>query len=63
MVAPILNKILKSKIEEVIEKAQCGFRKDKGSRDAIILTRIISERLLDVIEDVCLFSIDFECVD
>jgi hypothetical protein len=41
---------LESKIEEVIED-QFGFRKGKGTRDAIGLMRIISERVLDVKEE------------
>ena len=44
IVARILSKRLESKIEEVIEEDQFGFRKGKGTRDAIGLMRIISER-------------------
>ena len=40
--AGILSKILESKIEEVIEEDQFGFRKGKGTRDATRLMRIIS---------------------
>ena len=47
IVARILSKRLENKIEEVIEEDQFGFRKSKGSRDAIELMRIISERVLD----------------
>ena len=50
IVAPILSKILESKIEEVIEEDQFGFRKGKGTIDAIGIMRIISERVLDVKE-------------
>jgi Reverse transcriptase (RNA-dependent DNA polymerase). len=48
IVARILSKRLGSTIEEVIEKDQFGFRKGKGTRDAIELMRIISERVFDV---------------
>ena len=48
IVARLLSKRLESKIEEVIEEDQLGFRKGKGTRDAIGLMRIISERVLDV---------------
>ena len=52
IVAGIVSKRLESKIEEVIEEDQFGFRKGKGTRDAIGLMRIISERVLDVKEEV-----------
>ena len=50
----ILSKRLERKIEEVIEEYQFGFRKGKGTSDAIGLMRIISERVLDVKEEMCL---------
>ena len=40
------------KIEEVIEGDQFGFRKGKGTRYAIGLMRIISERVLGIKKDV-----------
>ena len=46
-VARIISKILESKIEEVIEEDQLGFRKGKGTGNALGLYRIISERVLD----------------
>ena len=49
IVARILSKRLESKIEEVIE-VQFGFRKGKGTRDAVGLMRIISKRMFDVKE-------------
>ena len=60
IVARILSKRLASKIEEVVEEDQFGFRKGKGTRDAIGLMRIISERVLDVKEDMCLCFIDWQ---
>ena len=60
IVARILSKRLESKIEEVIEEDQFGFRKGKGTRDAIGLMRIISERVLDVKEEMCLCFIDWQ---
>jgi Reverse transcriptase (RNA-dependent DNA polymerase). len=59
IVARFLSKRLESKIEEVIEEDQIGFRKGKGTRDAIELLRIISERVLDVKEEMCLCFIDW----
>jgi len=46
IVARILSKRLGSKIEEVIEEDQFGFRKVKGTRDTIGLMSIISESVL-----------------
>ena len=48
IVAPILSKRLESKIEEFIEEDQFGFRKGKGTRDAIGLMRNTSVRTCDV---------------
>ena len=45
IVTPILSKRLEIKIEEVIKEDQFGFRKCKGTRNAIGLMRIISERM------------------
>jgi Reverse transcriptase (RNA-dependent DNA polymerase). len=60
IVVRILSKRLENKIEEVIEEDQYGFRKGKGTRDAIGLMRIISERVLDVKEEICLCFIDWQ---
>ena len=51
IVAHILSKILESKIEEVTEEFQFGFRKGKGIKYAIGLLLVISERVLDVTEE------------
>ena len=56
----ILSKRFECKIEEVIEEDQFGFQKGKGTRDAIGLMRIISERVLDFKEDMCLRFIDWQ---
>ena len=52
----VADKRLESKIEEVIKEDQFGFRKGKGTRDAIRLMRVASERVLDVKEYMCLAS-------
>ena len=59
IVAHILSKRLESKIEEVIE-GQFGFRKGKDTRDNIGLMRIISERVLDIKEEMCICFIDLQ---
>ena len=60
IVARIISKRLESKIEEVIEEDQIGFRKGKGIRYTIGLMRIISESMLDVKEEMCLCFIDWK---
>ena len=45
----------RSKIED-----QFGFRKGKGTGDAIGLMRNISERVLDIKEEMCLCFIDWQ---
>jgi hypothetical protein len=51
---------LETKIEEVIEEDQSGLWKGKGTRDAFGLMRIISERVFDVKEEMCLCFIDWQ---
>jgi Reverse transcriptase (RNA-dependent DNA polymerase). len=58
--ASFLSKRLESKIEEVIEEDEFGFRKCKGTRDAIVLMRIISEKVLGVKEEMCLCFIGWK---
>ena len=60
IVARILSKRLESKIEEVIEEDQFRYQKGKGTRYAIGLMRIISERVLDVKEEICLCFLDWQ---
>ena len=52
-VASILSRRLESKSEEVI-KDQFGFWKGKDTGDAIRLMRIITEKVLDIKEEMCL---------
>jgi hypothetical protein len=56
VVASISRRRIEKKIEDVLGKDQFGFRNGKGSRDAIGMLRIISERTLDVGEEVCACS-------
>ena len=62
IVARILSKRSENKIEEIIAEDQFGFRKGKGTRDAVGLMRIISERELDVKEEMFLCFIDWQKV-
>jgi Reverse transcriptase (RNA-dependent DNA polymerase). len=50
---------LESRIEEVIED-QFGFQKGEDTRDAIGLMRILSERVLDIKEEMCVCFIDWQ---
>lgn len=56
----ILTKRIEKKIEEVLGDDQFGFRRGKGTRDAIGVLRIISERVFDVKEEVCACFIDWK---
>ncbi|MGX9339096.1 reverse transcriptase domain-containing protein, partial [Pantoea dispersa] len=60
IIARILNRRLEHKIEGVMGEDQFGFRKGKGTRDAIGMVRILSERVLAVNEEVCACFIDWQ---
>ena len=61
--AKILPKILRSrierKIEDVLREDQFGFRRGKGSRDAIGMLKTISERNLETEAELCICFIDW----
>ena len=48
--AKILRRRIEKKIEDVLGEDQFGFRRGKGTRDAIGMLRIISERTLELDE-------------
>ena len=56
IVAKILRRRIERKIEDVFGEDQFGFRREKGTRDAIGMMRIISERNLEINEEltICL---------
>jgi hypothetical protein len=56
IVARVIRRRSEKKIEDVLGEDQFGFRKGKGTRDAIGMLRIISERILDVGEEICVCS-------
>ena len=62
--AKIIAKILKSSIEKKIEDAlredQYGFRRGKGTRDAVGMMRITAERTLEIDEELCICFIDWQ---
>ena len=55
--AKIIAKILRRRTERKIEAVlgdKFGFRRGKGTRDAIGMMRIIAERTLEIDEELCL---------
>jgi hypothetical protein len=50
IVAEILRRRIEKKIEDILGEDQFGFRRGKGTRDAIGMLRIISERTLEIDE-------------
>jgi hypothetical protein len=54
IVLKIFRRSFEEKIEHVHEEDQFGFRTGKGARDAIGMLRIISERTLEIDEELCL---------
>jgi hypothetical protein len=49
IVAKILRRRIEEKIEDEFGKDQFGFRRRKGTRDAIGMLRIISERTFEIV--------------
>jgi len=52
-VANILRRTIEGKTEDVLEEDEFQFRRGKESRDAIGMLGIISERTVDVDEELC----------
>jgi hypothetical protein len=48
------------KSEDTLREDQFGFRKGNGTRDATGMLRIISERTLDIPEEICVCFIDWQ---
>ena len=60
IVAKILRRRIEKKIEDVLGEDQFGFRRGKGTRDAIGMLRIISERTLEIDEELSVCFIDWQ---
>ena len=60
IIAKILRRKIEMKIEDVLGEDQFGFRRGKGTRDAIGMTRIISEHTLEIDEELCVCFIDWQ---
>ena len=54
IVAKILRRGIEKNIEDVLGEDQFGFRRGRGTRHAIWMLRIISERTLDIDAELCL---------
>ena len=55
----VIRKRMNGKIEERLDEKQYGFRKGKGTRNAIFILRMILERALEMQKDIYLCYIDF----
>jgi hypothetical protein len=66
VVAQVLRRRIEKKIEDVLGD-QFGFRRGKGTSNAIGMVRIISKQTLDIDGELCACFIDwqkvFDCVD
>ena len=60
IVTKIIRRRIEKKIEEVLGEDQFGFRRGNGTRNAIGMLRIISERTLEIDEDLCVCFIDWK---
>ena len=59
IVRKIIRRRIEKKIEVVLGEDPFGFGRGKGTRDAIGMLRIISERTLEIDEDLCICFIDW----
>ena len=60
IVVKILRRRIEKKIEDVLGEDQFGFRRGKGTRDAIGMLRIISGRTLEIDEELSVCFIDWQ---
>jgi hypothetical protein len=58
IVERILRRRIERKTDDALGKDQFGFRRGKGTRDAIGMLRIVSEQTLAVDEELCACFID-----
>ena len=60
IVLKVLDERLKSKVAECVDEEQYGFRKGKGTRNAIFVLRTMMERLIEKQKDLFMCFVDFE---
>jgi hypothetical protein len=51
--------MIEKKIEDVLGEDQFGFRRGKGTKDAIVMLRIVPERTLEI-DELCVCFIDWQ---
>ena len=56
----ILTQTIEAKAKDFIGKPQFGFRKGRGTREAIGVMRMLSERSLEHSNELCVCFVDFE---
>jgi len=60
VLAKILRRKIEKKMEGVLGEDQFGFRRGKGTRNATGMLRIISERKLEIDDELCVCFIDWQ---
>ena len=60
IILKVVGRRIKTRLEERVDEEQFGFRKGKGTRDAIFLLRTVIERSLEKQRDIFMCFVDFE---
>ena len=60
IVLRVIDERLRRKVEETVDRAQFGFRKGKGTPNAIFVLRTIIERAIEKQKDLFMCFVDFE---
>ena len=60
VITKVILERMRRKIEENLEEDQFGFRKGRGTRDAIGCMRMLTERVLELNREICVCFIDYE---
>ena len=60
IVLKVIGERLKAKVEEYVDEEQYGFRKKRGTRNAIFVLRTVIERAIEKQKDLYMCFIDFE---
>ena len=60
IILKVIGLRMKNKIEQYVDDEQFGFRKGRGTRDAILVLRCIMERALEKQKDLYMCFVDFE---
>ena len=60
IVLKVIGLRVKGKVEQYVDEEQYGFRKGRGTRNAILVLRSIMERALEKQKDLYMCFVDFE---